>query len=159
MFSALPQLSESLIRFEFYFLGTVAVPFLWTLGKDSREKTFLLFYAFFLFLTSTLLWTFIFVNAGFLTLIFKYVHMVCQRCPGQCRLPDFFLQKEHNHISQSSHCCLLINPFLSPRDDVLILGCHTTLNIKAVSFSVPEELLIPHPCQSHHQHKPQIRVY
>lgn len=46
--------------------------------------------------------------------------------------------------SQSSCHRLLANPFLSPKDEMPFLGCCATLNIKAVSFSVPEELLIPH---------------
>lgn len=70
----------------------------------------------------------------------------------------FFSPKKQN-ISQSSHRRLLINPFLSPKDEVPFLGCHTTLNIKAVSFSFPEELLIPHQRKPHRQRKPQLRVY
>lgn len=96
----------------------------------------------------------VFVNALFLTLIFKYVHMVCQYCPK--RLPDFFLQK---NISQSSRGHLLINLFLSPKDEMPFLGSRTALNIKAVSFSVPEELFIPYQLKPHHQRKPQLRVY
>lgn len=165
MFSALPHLSESLIRYEFYFLGTLTVPFLWTLGKDSWEKTFILFSVFFknfhevMSENSSHETSPVFVNALFLTLIFKYVHMVCQHCPD--RLPDFFLQK---NISQSSRVHLLINPFLSPKDEmpfqpVRQYGSRTDLNIKAVSFSFPEELFISHQLKPHHQRKPQLRVY
>lgn len=57
-------------------------------------------------------------------------------------------KKNPNNIPQSSRYHLLINLFLSLEDEMPFLGCCTTLNIKAVSFSVPEVLLISHQAKS-----------
>lgn len=89
MFSVLPQLSEGLRRSEFCFLFTLAVPFLWTLGRDSWLKLFLvLLFYFHTVVNIHHIMKWVLVNAAaVLIVILKYFHAVCQHCPGRPLFP------------------------------------------------------------------------